>query len=59
MTEKYDIEFGVFLMPSSFTVKEDLPLEDMQPLCPLQRVNSHLVPQDGAVQCPHTGTCKL
>lgn len=32
--------------------------ENSVPVVPLQRVNSHIVPEDGTLICEETGTCK-
>lgn len=46
-TEDYDIGFGVYCKPEDGEQKE---------LIPIQRVNCHLVPEDGMVVCDTAGT---
>ena len=48
-TEGYDIGFGVSLLNSS----------EQKEIIPMERVNSHFVPEDGALVCARIGTCKL
>ncbi|XP_025092683.1 retinal-binding protein-like isoform X2 [Pomacea canaliculata] len=45
-TEDFDIDFGVFMVQG----------ENSVPVVPLQRVNSHIVPEDGTLICEETGT---
>ena len=54
-TKSYDIGFGVLRMTDSSQKKVD----DMDVLIPIEKVNSHLVPQDGLVECPNPGTCQF
>ncbi|XP_049520711.1 SEC14-like protein 2 [Dermacentor silvarum] len=57
-TENYDIGFGVFFVPdSNGTVNGDGGggSGDMQELVAMQRVNCHLVPEDGMLVCNAPG----
>uniref|UniRef100_T1J2H6 CRAL-TRIO domain-containing protein n=1 Tax=Strigamia maritima TaxID=126957 RepID=T1J2H6_STRMM len=49
-TEEYDIAFAVY---------KKLEDSEMQEIIPKQRVNSHLVPEDGQLVCSEPGTCDL
>ncbi|XP_052799680.1 SEC14-like protein 2 isoform X1 [Mya arenaria] len=51
LTEGYDVGFGVFRKSS----RERLKAGDMETVLPTQRSNSHLVPEDGAVECDIPG----
>ena len=53
-TDGFDIGFGVYKRTSDKRQKA----KDMDTVLELGRVNSHMVPEDGSVQCMHTGTCK-
>lgn len=57
-TEKYDIRFGVFLAPDSAQSPDEMDLDEMKSQIPMDKVNSHLVIQDGVIQCADPGTCK-
>ena len=48
-TENYDIGFSVWFRPEGGIAEE---------LVPLQRVNCHLVPEDGMIICDKPGKCK-
>nr|UXK97102.1 retinal-binding protein [Haliotis fulgens] len=48
-TEGFDISFGVFLLREGAKI----------PILPLERVNSHMVPEDGSCTCEEAGTCRL
>ncbi|XP_074643835.1 SEC14-like protein 2 [Tubulanus polymorphus] len=50
-TDENDIRYGLILL--SRTDKEDI--KGIRPLIPFQRVNSHLVPEDGMVYCKIPG----
>ncbi len=47
-TDGYDVGFGVKLMKAQGKPEVLLPIE---------RVNSHMVPEDGTFTCPQVGTC--
>ncbi|KAK3799926.1 hypothetical protein RRG08_003008 [Elysia crispata] len=51
-TDGFDIGFGVYKRTSDKRQKA----KDMDTVLELGRVNSHMVPEDGSVQCMHTGT---
>ncbi|KAH9383778.1 hypothetical protein HPB48_025548 [Haemaphysalis longicornis] len=53
-TENYDIGFGVFFMPDS-NGAVDGGGDGMQELVAMQRVNCHLVPEDGMLVCNTPG----
>ncbi|XP_041350512.1 retinal-binding protein-like [Gigantopelta aegis] len=48
-TDEYDIGFGIFLVKDGRRV----------PVMPVERVNSHMVPQDGSLTCDDVGTYDL
>ncbi|XP_071115998.1 retinal-binding protein-like [Haliotis cracherodii] len=48
-TEGFDISFGVFLLREGAKI----------PILPLERVNSHMVPEDGSCTCEEAGTYEL
>nr|UXK97100.1 retinal-binding protein [Haliotis discus hannai] len=48
-TEGFDISFGVFLLREGAKI----------PILPLERVNSHMVPEDGSCTCEEAGTYTL
>uniref|UniRef100_A0A0B6Z7E2 CRAL-TRIO domain-containing protein n=1 Tax=Arion vulgaris TaxID=1028688 RepID=A0A0B6Z7E2_9EUPU len=50
-TDGFDIGFGVYLRTTDHRQKA----VDMEPILPSQRVNSHMVPEDGSVTCRRTG----
>ncbi|GFO27387.1 sec14-like protein 2 [Plakobranchus ocellatus] len=54
-TDGFDIGFGVYKR----TCDQRQKARDMEAVLELGRVNSHMVPEDGSVQCLHTGTCEL
>lgn len=54
-TEDFDVGFGIFRKTS----KERLKAAEMETVLATQRSNSHLVPEDGAVECELPGICKL
>lgn len=60
-TENYDIGFGVFFVPDpNDTVNGGGGGGggDMQELVAMQRVNCHLVPEDGMLVCNAPGKCE-
>ncbi|PVD31384.1 hypothetical protein C0Q70_06796 [Pomacea canaliculata] len=54
-TDGFDIGFGVFRK----TVEGHQKTGDMEVILPSDRVNSHLVPEDGSVTCKQSGTYVL
>ncbi|KAH8038786.1 hypothetical protein HPB51_003270 [Rhipicephalus microplus] len=54
-TENYDIGFGVFFVPDSIGAVNGDGSGDMQELVAMQRVNCHLVPEDGMLVCSAPG----
>ncbi len=52
-----DIAFGVYFQPGKLG-SEELKPSDEKELVRLGRVNSHIVPEDGSIECKRTGTCK-
>ncbi|KAA0704219.1 SEC14-like protein 2 [Triplophysa tibetana] len=51
-SEGSDIGFGLFLKTKGYDTKKR---EDMQEIIPIQRYNSHLVPEDGSHTCEDAG----
>ncbi|CAL1534398.1 unnamed protein product [Lymnaea stagnalis] len=51
-TDGFDVGFGVFRRTEDKRQKAN----EMEHVLPSQRVNSHMVPEDGMVQCKHPGT---
>lgn len=54
-SEGSDIGFGLFLKTKGNDTKKR---EDMQEIIPIQRYNSHLVPEDGSHTCEDAGICE-
>ena len=54
-TEAKDIGFGVYRRTAGARQHKG----DMEEIVKSERVNSHIVPEDGRITCDHTGTCKL
>ncbi len=55
MSEGNDIGFGVFRRTSDERQKAG----EMVEVVTSERVNSHMVPEDGSIVCDTPGTCKL
>ncbi len=55
MSEGNDIGFGVFRR----TADERQKAGEMVEVVTSERVNSHMVPEDGSIVCDTPGTCKL
>lgn len=53
-SEGYDIGFGVYRRTS----EERQKASQMEEVMKTQRVNSHLVPEDGSITCTDVGHCK-
>ena len=53
-TEGYDVGFGIYRRTKDTRQKAG----DMEEILPSQRVNSHLVLEDGSISCSEVGTCK-
>ena len=51
MTEGKDIGFVVSRQTTNDGVEEEL--------IPMERLNSHMVPEDGSILCSKPGTCKF
>ncbi len=54
LTEGCDIGFGVFYKTSD----ERQKASEMEEVYPSERVNSHMVPEDGSITCDKIGTCE-
>ena len=54
-SEGYDIGFGVYRRTS----EERQKASQMEEVMKTQRVNSHLVPEDGSITCTDVGLCKF
>ena len=54
-SEGNDIGFGVFKRTADTRQKAS----EMEELMKSERVNSHMVPENGEMPCPEPGTCKL
>jgi len=50
MTQGKDIAFGVNLIPEGKTKTTSL--------VPTKRINSHVIPEDGSINCDTLGVCK-
>ncbi len=55
MSEGNDIGFGVFRR----TADERQKAGEMVEVVTSERVNSHMVPEDGSIVCDTPGTCKI
>ncbi|XP_041379293.1 SEC14-like protein 2 [Gigantopelta aegis] len=51
-TDGFDIGFGIFYRKSSGRQKAG----EMEPILASQRVNSHMIPEDGSITCQQEGT---
>ena len=54
LTEDYDIGFGIYKKTAECQKKSS----EMVEILKNQRANSHMVPEDGVIECQEIGTCK-